>query len=457
MATIRYSDLLFTNICGKIFVLEENVNNIPGIKKSGVGVDGSSVGGYAGVSHSDVLLMPDGEPMKLTVPTDAVKAADEAFRGLSVEERLAKAVEMISNEKIKPDVTDAYWCRIVKGDGSPHMCDPRQVLRSVVEKAKAMGYTSEMFAELEFYLFKEGTLEPVDNGHYLSLPPEDAALDYRRELCRIIMDAGVKVRRLHHECGPAQNEIELWLSPVEKNADDTLFTMWMSKLLAKKYGWDANHEPKPLGGHIPGSGLHHHVLLRDLAGKNAFANEDGTLNECCFQFVAGMLKYARDICAVFARSTQTFQRLVPGIEAPVYCNWGYAARNCLVRVPTLGKGYSTNCRVEFRAGDSSGSPHLLAAFILAAGLKGIEDKLTIPPECTDDLTDESAAEKGIDHLPRSLEECVEILKTSAFIKETIGEDAIASLIKTLPLEDSASGKRKRPAQTPKSVKKVKTD
>lgn len=292
-----------------------------------------------------------------------------------------------------------------------------------------MNIKCEMFSELEFYLLdKDG--KPNDNGHYISVPPEDGSIRYRRELCHTFEKAGIKVKRLHHEVGPGQNEVEYQLQPVLKNADDTVYGVWLSDMVAREYEWHTQYSPKPFP-ELAGNGLHQHILLRDLkTNANLMAEKDGKLTPLCHQFIAGMLKYARDITAVFAVDKESFERLKPGHEAPTITTWGFASRNALVRIPTIGD--VDKIRVEFRAGDSSGSPHLLCAMILAAGLQGIKEKLTPPEEAGNDVYHLSVDElhkKGMDVLPASLPECIEILQKSEFVKKVLGETIPQVLIK----------------------------
>jgi glutamine synthetase len=399
---VRFADFFFSDFKGGMHVMEESADNVAGILAGGVGVDGSSVG-FATVDKSDILLRPDHD---------------------------SKRTFAVEGEEV-----DAYFCRVFSLKGDLHPACPRQVLKRVIDKAATMGLECDMFSELEFYLLDEKTGEPIDHGKYLSLPPEDGALPFRRELCHMFEAAGIEVKRLHHEVGPAQQEVEYKLQPVLKNCDDTILGMWLTKMLARKYGWRATFEPKPLGEDIAGNGMHEHILLRETAtGKNAMLGEDGGLNERAMQFIAGLLKYAPDICAVFGRDPSTFVRLRPGHEAPVCAIWGHAARNALVRIPTISKENLAGMRCEFRAGDASGSPHLMCAMILAAGLRGIEEELVAPPPPTKDycsMPKEECEADGVTVLPTSMEECKPILEKSELIKETLGEHLTEKLIKTI--------------------------
>lgn len=250
---VRFADFFFTDALGGIHMMEESIDNVPGHLKSGIsyfltyilglGVDGSSVAGYASVEKSDILLF--------STPEDRRRL------------------------KVEGEYVDGYFNTVKCADGKAHPGDPRAVLEKVVAEAKEMGYQCEMFSELEFYLLdKDG--KPNDNGHYISLPPEDGSIRYRRQLCHVFEETNIKVKRLHHEVGPGQNEVEYQLQPVLKNADDTVYGKWISDMIAREYGWHTQYSPKPFP-ELAGSGLHQHILLRDLKGNNVMGTKDGKL------------------------------------------------------------------------------------------------------------------------------------------------------------------------------------
>ncbi|KAG9390744.1 Glutamine synthetase, catalytic domain [Carpediemonas membranifera] len=400
LENVPYVQFLCSNILGKLHSMEEHVREVPGNFKNGLGVDGSSIPGYATVTNSDVHLMADQSTLQ-TINIDGEGPMTKVF------------------------------CDVHNTDGTRASGCVRSILREQIEKAHKMGFEPFFMSELEWFYLKNG--EPLDDGHYLSVAPDDKAGPLRRQVCRHLDEAGMKVRRAHHECAAGQNEIELNLTPALKNADDTCTAMWLIRLLADQQGIEANFMPKPLGSDKAGNGLHQHQRLHDLkTGENLFANFDHPkeLSPLGKKYVAGLVKYAREITAVFGMDEQTFDRLKPGHEAPVWSMWAGSNRNALVRVPAISKPESARC--EFRAGDASGSPHLLAAVMLAAGLKGIEDDIAVPPECNVDpeteLTPEQRKEMGIELLPTSLAECARILDASEFLHEVLGEGLCNYLI-----------------------------
>jgi glutamine synthetase len=395
----RFTLFMFTNYKGELKWMEESTDNTEDILSAGVGIDGSSVG-LASHDKSDVLLMPDVE----------------------------------TGRKFNMEDEDIYsfFCQVKTWDEEHHPMDPRTILARVIEKGRKLKYMVEMFSELEFYITTDAG-EPIDKGSYLESGEHDKSLKFRRELCHLYESAGIRVKRLHHECGPGQNEIELQLQEVMRNCDNTILGWYLMEALARKYTWRVNKFPKPWP-ELAGSGLHQHILLRHLDGTNAMLGEGLSISGIGRKFIAGLIKYSADIVAVFATSIETFQRLKPGFEAPVYSYWGKASRNALIRIPSVGMATREKVRCEFRAGDASGSPHLMCAMIYAAGLKGIEDDLECPPSWEDTVGNliaggpELLKKHGAQVLPHTHAECAQILKDSPFIKEVLPELMINKLI-----------------------------
>ncbi len=397
----------FLNASGELMAMEEDGMNTEKFLKEGFNVDGSSIKGMAKVEKSDLKVVPEKDSF-LTV-------------------------------KIDDFVHHRFLAHLVDDQGNPHPKDPRGILKKLVDKAHAMGYEPYMFSEIEFYIVdKDG--KPADQAGYCSLPPKDKSYDFRQELGKICKELGMKVKRIHHENGSGQNEIELNLTPCMKNADDTILCMWVLEMLAAKRNQRIIFSPKPFPEDA-GSGLHHHVLLRDIkTGENVFMNPDfkgslenpadniKRLSEACKQGIAGLLKYADEITAVFAASPESFARLKPGFEAPIFKAWDFSNRTALVRVPKTSIDMT---RFEYRGGDLSGSVHMYGAVLLAAVLKGIEEKLVAPPNSdfnVEKLTPEELHRHGISPVPLTFEKCIEVMKTSKFLEEAVGPDMVQYLI-----------------------------
>lgn len=404
MASRKYPEFVayhFLNADGRLQAMEEDGNNTEKFLKEGFTVDGSSIKGMMSVERSDLRLMPQAD----------------TFRTI----------------RIGDFIHHRFMCSLYDHAGRPHPKDPRQILTRIVKGARAMGFEPYMFSEIEFYLVDEQG-NPVDKAGYCSMPPQDRGYKYRQELGQACKALGMKVKRIHHENGCGQNEIELNFKPCLENADDTVLCMWVMELLAKKRKWRVLFSPKPFPEDA-GSGLHHHILLRDIkTGKNLFMNPhfDGDLknpdhnirriSELCKQGIAGLLKYADEITAVFAASPESFARLKPGFEAPIFKAWDFSNRTALVRIPATSIDM---VRFEYRGGDLSGGPHIYAAVLLAAVLSGIKEKLTAPPQSSfnvEHLSEEERVAKDIHPVPLTFQKCIDVLKTSPFLKKHIGEE-----------------------------------
>lgn len=396
----------FCNARGELMAMQEDGLNTEKFLQNGFSIDGSSVG-MASVEKSDLVIVPDAESYK-TISLD-----DDRFQH------------------------HCFLAHVVDEQGQPHPLDPRGILKKTVDKAHLMGYEPYFFSEVEFYIVHEEDGTPVDQAGYCSLPPQDRSYEFRQELGKICKSLGMQVKRIHHEVGPGQNEIELNLTPAMKNADDTLLCMWILEMLASFRHQQVIFSPKPFPNEA-GSGLHQHILLRDhQTGENIFLNPElkggnssgeDLLSEQCQHAIAGLLRYADEITAVMAASEETFARLKPGFEAPIFKTWGFANRTTLVRVPKTSVALT---RFEYRGGDLSGSVHLFSAVLLAALLKGIEDKLEIPLNAdfnVEKLSPEELASHGISPVPLSFESAIQVLKQSEFLRESLGPEMVQFLI-----------------------------
>ena len=399
----------FLNADGRLQAMEEGSGKLKKYMKEGLSVDGSSIKGMMSVEKSDMRVMPDAK----------------TFRTL----------------QIGDFCHHRYMCMLYDHNGKPHPKDPRQILQRIVEQAHAKGYEPYMFSEIEFYIVDLNG-KPIDSAGYCSLPPEDRAYEFRQELGAICKSLRISVKRIHHENGCGQNEIEFNLKPCLENADDTVLCMWVLELLAAKRNWRILFSPKPFPKDA-GSGLHHHIMLRSPGkyGSNLFLNENfnGIIDKpednmqrislLCQQGIAGLLKYADDITAVFAASPESFARLQPGFEAPIFKAWDFSNRTALVRVPSSGMD---DTRFEYRGGDLSGGPHIYGAVLLAAVLRGVTENLAVPPPANfnvEHLSDAERDAKGIKSVPLSMEKCIDILKTSTFLRESLGEGIVQHFVK----------------------------
>lgn len=366
----------------------------------GMSFDGSSVSGFNAIEESDMIAFPDTETFSLLPWRD------------------------------QENLSARMFCDIIKpGEGS-FEGDPRYILKRVLEKAKSKGYAYYIGPELEYFYFKNnGHLETLDAGGYFSVPPLDLANEIKQRTITCLNDMGIQVEYSHHEVAPSQHEIDLRYAEALKMADQVVTHRYLVKEVATRAGLYATFMPKPLSG-VNGSGMHtHQSLFRD--GRNAFfdQNDQYKLSTIAKSFIAGQLKYAREICVFLAQWVNSYKRLVPGFEAPVYVAWSRINRSALIRVPHALKESSTRC--ELRCADPSCNPYLAFALMLAAGLKGIEENLELEPPVTENLYHLSAREreeKRIRSLPASLEEALESAKNSVVVRETLGDHTLNAFI-----------------------------
>lgn len=360
--------------------------------------DGSSIDGFVRINESDMYLKPDYNTFTV-LPwrnQDGVAAA-------------------------------RIICDVAKSDGTPFDGCPRNNLKRVLAEAKEMGFTMNVGTEAEFFLFEkdeEGRATTITNdvAGYFSLDPEDTGNDCRREIIETLEEMGFEIEASHHEVAEGQHEINFKYSDALTAADNTITFKWVVKSVAARYGLYATFMPKPIFG-INGSGMHTNQSLFNEDGANAFFDESAPLqlSETARQYIAGSLKNARGFAAVTNPLVNSYKRLVPGYEAPVYAAWSASNRSALVRIPA-SRGLGT--RTEIRCPDPTCNPYLALAMMLNAGLDGVKNKMTPPPSVDKDIFKMSPAEMdeaGIHVMPGSLKEAIEELKASPIAKETLGE------------------------------------
>ncbi len=360
--------------------------------------DGSSIDGFVRINESDMYLIPDYETF-VVLPwrnKDGVAAA-------------------------------RVICDVYKSDGvTPFAGCPRNNLKRVLAEAKEQGFTMNVGTEAEFFLFEydeEGRPSTITNdvAGYFSLDPEDTANDCRREIIETLEKMAFEIEASHHEVAEGQHEINFKYADALTCADNTITFKWVVKSIAAKYGLHATFMPKPIFG-INGSGMHTNQSLFNLDGTNAFFDESDALqlSNVAYKYIAGILKNARSFVAVTNPLVNSYKRLVPGYEAPVYAAWSASNRSALVRIPAA-RGMST--RTEVRCPDPSTNPYLAFAMMLNAGLDGIKNDLPVPDPVNKDIFEMSSGEMAIDGitvLPGSLREAVEEFKANPLSRETLG-------------------------------------
>lgn len=393
---IRFIRLWFTDILGQLKSFSVGVDELDDAFEGGMGFDGSSITGFNAIEESDMIAMPDPS-------TFAVLPWRPDEQGVA-----------------------RMFCDIQTPERTPYEGDPRQVLRRAIERMEGMGFdTFNVGPELEYYLFKDskGT-EVLDQGGYFDLTTLDAGSDVRRETVLALEQLGIHVEYSHHEVGPSQHEVDMRYASALKMADDCMTYRITVKEYAMKYGWHATFMPKPLFGEN-GSGMHTHLsLFKD--GRNAFYDENDPyfLSGVGKAFIAGQLRHSREMSAVFAQWVNSYKRLVPGYEAPVYVAWSRRNRSALVRVPLYHPGKEMATRMELRCPDPACNPYLTFAVLLQAGLEGIEQGYELPEPMEQNLyhlSPEDRQRMGIEQLPESLGEAVELAAASELVLRTLGE------------------------------------
>jgi len=392
---VEFVLLWFTDIEGHLKSFAITPSELEDALDDGMGFDGSSITGFNAIEESDMVAIPD----------------PDTFQLMPWREGETKVARMI--------------CDIVTPDGNPYDGDSRYVLRRALERMKSMGFdTFNVGPELEYFIFKDdqGT-ETLDEGGYFAMTTLDAATELRQETVRSLEGMGIPIEYVHHEVGPSQHEIDMRFAPALDMADHTVTYRLIVKEVAKKAGFHATFMPKPIFGEN-GSGMHtHQSLFSD--GRNAFFDEDDKwhLSDAGKAFIAGQLRHAREISAVFAQWVNSYKRLVPGYEAPVYAAWSQRNRSALIRIPVYKPGHEQATRAEIRCPDPACNPYLTFACLLHAGLDGIEQGYELPEPMETNLyhlTAEQREERGITSLPETLGEAIDELAHSEVGRKALG-------------------------------------
>ena len=401
---IEFVRLQFTDIFGQLKNVALTASQIERVVNNEIMFDGSSIEGFTRIDESDQYLYPD-------LDTFVV------FPWRPAHSKVARLI-----------------CDVYNPDNTPFDGDPRGVLKRVLKKAEAMGYSSfNVGPEAEFFLFQtddEGkpTVKTNDEAGYFDLGPLDHGEGTRREICLALEQMGFEIEASHHEVAQGQHEIDFKYADALRSADNIMTLKLAVKLLAQKNGLHATFMPKPIFG-VAGSGMHTNMsLFRD--GKNAFYDPEGVkgLSKECYSFIAGLLEHVPGMAAITNPLVNSYKRLVPGYEAPCYLAWSASNRSALIRIPaTRGQG----TRVELRSPDPACNPYLELAVCLAAGLDGIERGLTPPAEITENIfamDAETRQANGIASLPGSLEEAIRAMQADQLILDTLGEHVTTNYI-----------------------------
>ena len=404
---VKFVRLWFTDIVGTLKSFQITVGELENALEGGMGFDGSSIEGFARIDESDMLARPDPATFQLVPWRPREQGVARMF------------------------------CDIYRPDGEPFEGDPRGALRRQLERAKALGYTFYVSPELEYFYFRdaEGAV-PLDRGGYFD-QIADKGSDLRRDTVLTLSAMGIEVESSHHEVAPGQHEIALRYTDALTMADNAMTYRAVVKEIAEANGVYATFMPKPLGDQN-GSGMHVHQSLFK-GERNAFFDKDDRyhLSAPAKGFVAGLLEHARALTLVTNQWVNSYKRLQPGFEAPVYLSWARRNRSDLIRIPEYSPGDEAHTRIEYRSPDPACNPYLAFAVMLAAGLDGIEREREAPPPVEGNVFEMSDGERerlGIATLPGNLLEAVEAAAESALVREALGEHVFESLLKNKRIE-----------------------
>lgn len=401
---VRFIRLWFTDVLGALKSFAVAPDELNHALADGMSFDGSAIAGFSSVREADMIALPDPRTFAILPyrPTDHSAVA-----------------RMI--------------CDVRLPGGATYEGDPRFVLRRAVERARKLGFDHFRVApEPEYYYFRDpsGT-EVLDHGGYFDLTTLDAASDLRRDTVMSLEQMGIDIAYSHHENGPSQHEIDMRYADALEAADNVMTYRTIVKEVAHQHGCYATFMPKPLSDEY-GSGMHTHMSLTR-EGRNAFHDADDPLSLSATgrAFIAGVLRHARELSLVFAQWVNSYKRLVPGFEAPVYIGWSRSNRSAIARVPGHHPDRADATRVEFRCPDPACNPYLTFAAFLWAGLAGIEKGYELPAEMERNLYRADAAElraSGIETLPENLGEAIEAAAQSRLLVDCLGEQLHARLI-----------------------------
>jgi glutamine synthetase len=406
---VKFVRLWFTDILGFLKSFAITIRELKGALEEGMGFDGSSIAGFVRIDESDMVAMPDPSTFRI-LPW---KASDQ--------------------------VVAVMFCDILEPNGNPHQGDPRWVLKKNLERAAKMGYTFNVGPELEYFYFQRSTGKPevLDQGGYFDLTPLDVASDLRKQTVMALEEMGVLVEYSHHEVAPSQHEIDLKYRDALTMADSTMIYRLVVKEVALKNNVHASFMPKPIFGEN-GSGMHTHQSLFK-GKKNAFFDPKDKyhLSGIAKKYIAGLMKHAREITLVTNQWVNSYKRLVPGYEAPVYISWAQRNRSDLIRIPTYKPGKELATRVEYRSPDPACNPYFAFSVMLAAGLEGMEKgyPLRDPVERNVyEMTEEERKRYKIDSLPEDLYEAIKITEKSDLVKRALGDHVFHQFIENKRIE-----------------------
>ena len=406
---VKFIKLWFTDVQGVLKSFSITDEELENALTEGMGFDGSSIEGFSRIEESDVIALPDPSTFQMLPWRPSENGVARMF------------------------------CDIMTPDGKHFEGDPRWILKKNLMKAKELGYTFCVGPELEYFYFKnyKGQPEVLDYGGYFDLTNLDFASDLRRETILYLEAMGIGVEYSHHEVAPSQHEIDLRYQDALTMADNAMTYRVVVKEIAIKNGVYATFMPKPIFG-VNGSGMHTHQSLFK-GDKNAFfdVNDSYCLSADGKSYIAGLLKHCKEFVAITNQWVNSYKRLVPGFEAPVYISWARKNRSTLVRVPFYKPGKEKATRVELRCPDPACNPYLAFSVMLAAGLEGIKNKYPLPDPIEENIFEMNLKKReaaGIETLPDNLYIAVKNLENSELMRQTLGDHIFNKFIENKKIE-----------------------
>ncbi|MCX8278210.1 MAG: glutamine synthetase family protein [Dehalococcoidia bacterium] len=407
---VKFIRLWFTDILGTLKGFAITDDELEGVLRNGASFDGASIEGLTRADESDMVAMPDPSTFQV-LPWRPSK-----------------------------DAVARMFCDIETPTGEPSAADGRQVLRHNLVRASEMGFNFYVAPEIEYY-YNTGEDEEADRTHRSSYfdqtSVDGTGADLRRDTVLTLEKMGIPVKHSHHEVGEGQHEIDLRHTNALTMADSIITFKVIAKELAATQGAYATFMPRPFGDRH-GSGMHTHMSLFK-GDENAFfdADDERNLSETGRHFVAGLMRHAAEICVVTNQWINSYKRLLPGLEAPIFASWSTGNFGDLIRVPSYRPGREESVRIEYRAPDAAANPYLLFSVLLAAGLDGIENKLPLPQPLEDDvfrMSDAELSARGVARLPRTLDEAIRLAENSELLEKALGTTVMSNFLANKRLE-----------------------
>ena len=405
---ISFIQFWFTDVLGVLKSFAVTPSELEEGMTEGMGFDGSSIEGFARIQESDMIAKPDPATFQLVPWRSGERPVARMF------------------------------CDILNPDGTPYEGDPRYVFKRILNEIDQEGYTFHIGPELEYFYFKDDKCtEVLDSGGYFDSRPIDLGSDLRRETIFALQAIGIQVEYSHHEVAPSQHEIDLRYDEGLRMADKTMTYRLVVKEVARKHGFYATFMPKPIFGEN-GSGMHVHQSIFN-KDKNAFydPNDKYHLSSMAKHYIAGLMRHAPEIAAVTNQWVNSYKRLVPGYEAPVYVSWARRNRSAMIRVPMYKPGKEKATRIEFRSPDPSCNPYLAFAVMLGAGMEGIKKKYPLPEPIEEDIFEMNPAERrayGIRDLPGNLYAAIIEAEKSDLVNKVLGDHIFHKFILNKKIE-----------------------